>query len=160
MHTETLEKQTARRRCSSGFWASFLRCLSRQSSEPGTGQSSSQNSEPKSRTYSSSSTNSKPEFQRDIEGKGPMQIDSPEAIKVDGHSQVVVTRLEISEKVISSLALGVSMLALGIAILSLVLGQLAEREARLAQHDAVFLKAAVIAHGISTDEDQLHKEDK
>lgn len=89
-----------------------------------------------------------------------MQIESPEAIKVDGHSQVVVTRFEISDKVISSLALGVSMLALGIAILCLVLGQIAEREARLAQHDAVFLKAALVAHGLSIDEDQLHKEDK
>lgn len=35
---------------------------------------------------------------------------------------------------------------------------LAEREARLAQHDAELLRATLIAHGLSTDSDQLQQE--
>src|SRR5574339_208401 len=38
--------------------------------------------------------------------------------------------------------------------------QVAEREARLAQKDAMLLKATVIAHGIPVNEDQLRKDDK
>lgn len=87
-------------------------------------------------------------------------VDSPEAIKAYGSAHVQVVRLDFSDRTIGLMAIGISMLAVGLSILALVLGQISERESRLAQQDAMLLKATLIAHGISYNEDQLHKEDK
>lgn len=87
-------------------------------------------------------------------------VESPGAIKAEGSAHVQVVRLEISDRTLSTTAIAISALAIGLAILAVILGQISEREARLAQQDAMLLKAALVAHGISYEEDQLHKEDK
>ena len=91
-----------------------------------------------------------------------MLVESPESVRGEGTSHININRfrLDFSDRTMSSLALGVAMLALGLAILAVILGQLSERESRLAQQDAMLLKASLIAHGISVNEDQLHGSEK
>lgn len=142
----------------SGFWESFRRFWSRLFSVRGSNQSNLQNSEPTSGTSSINSTNSSSELTRVIEGNLPMQIESPNSIRAEGSANVVVNRFDLSDRTLSALAFGVSMFALGLALLGLILGQISEREARLAQQDAMLLKAALIAHKVPVNEDQLHKD--
>lgn len=94
-------------------------------------------------------------------GAGSASVDSPGSIQARG-TNVTVNRLtvDLSDRTFSTIAFGVSMFALGIAILGLILGQMSERESRLAQQDAMLLKASMIAHGINVDEDKLHMKEK
>lgn len=87
-------------------------------------------------------------------------VDCPRAVKADGASHVQIVELGFSEKALGTIALAASTLAIGLAILAVILCLKSERESRLAQEDALFLKAALVAHGVQVDRHQLHKEEK
>lgn len=151
---------TRRSHSLSGFLEWFQHFSSRLSSVPGNNQSSLQSSEAKSPDCNTKSTLSNEGSNGQSGTEVRMTIDLPEAIRAEGSSNVVVNRFDLSDRTMASLAFGIAMFALGIAVLGLILGQISERESRLAQQDAMLLKAALIAHKIPINEDQLHKEDK
>lgn len=89
-----------------------------------------------------------------------MKVELPDSVRAEGSAHVNINRVELSDRTMAAVALAIASLALGLAVLAVVLGQISERESRLAQQDAMLLKAALIAHGVKYEEDQLHEEEK
>lgn len=86
----------------------------------------------------------------------PQSRDRDESIR-DNTAPVQTTRIEISERTLSIIAIVLSAFSLGLVILALILGQIAEREARLAQYDAQLMRAKLQSMNIETDD---HAEEK
>lgn len=152
---------TQKNRSLSGFLEWFRRFSSQLSSEPGNSPSSLQSSEVKSSDSSTKSTLLSEGSKEPSATEVKMIADFPDSIRADGASHINVNRIDLSDRTMASMAFAVAMLAMGLAVLAVVLGQISERESRLAQQDMMLLKASLIAHGVSVNEDQLHsKEDK
>jgi len=75
-----------------------------------------------------------------------------DSVHASDRAQVQVTKIELSERTLSIIAIVLGTLGVGLAILAVVLAQLAEREARLAQYDAQIMRARIEALGIKTDD--------
>lgn len=136
------------------WWRRFLGPGTKTPNSPSFGQISG--------TSSNKSSASSESLSLDIEGSNqvtPMQIESPGSVRAEGSAHVNITRLDLSDRTMSALALGAAMLAIGLAVLAVVLSQIGERESRLAQQDAMLLKASLVAHGVPIDEDQLHRKE-
>jgi hypothetical protein len=78
-------------------------------------------------------------------------------VRAADSAHVNIVKFDISDRTMSALALGAAMLAVGLSVLAVALSQIGERESRLAQQDAMLLKAALVAHGVSVNEDDLHR---
>lgn len=96
----------------------------------------------------------------EIETDDPVKIIGANSTHAEPGAHVNVNRIDISDRTVSVVAIAISVLAVGMSMVAMNLCRIAEREARLAQQDAMLLKASLVAHGISYNEDQLHRKDR
>jgi hypothetical protein len=85
------------------------------------------------------------------EGNHAQSRDRDESVH-GGSAPTMVTKIELSERTLSIIAIVLGTLGIGLAILAVVLSQIAEREARLAQYDAQIMRARIEALGVKTDD--------